>query len=100
MTLDTSNEVLRIDETERIGLFGRHNNLVLSPQIGDETIDCLRLGRTFSRVTFGRRRKLATYLYFIGTLATDKQIGQKRSLRASTRRELSFGTNGVLIRRV
>jgi hypothetical protein len=34
------------------------------------------------------------------TLAADKRIGQKRSLRASTRRELSFGTNGVLIRRV
>jgi hypothetical protein len=44
--------------------------------------------------------ELATYLYSSAILATDKRIGQKRSLRASTRRELSFGTNGVLIRRV
>jgi hypothetical protein len=46
------------------------------------------------------RPKLATYLYFIVALATVQGSGQKRSLRASTRRELSFGTNGVLIRRV
>jgi hypothetical protein len=40
------------------------------------------------------------YLYFIVALATVKRIGQKRSLGVSTQRELSFGTNGVLIRRV
>jgi hypothetical protein len=34
------------------------------------------------------------------TLATDKRIGQRRTLQASTQRELSFGTNGVLISRV
>jgi hypothetical protein len=39
MALDPSNVVLRIDETERIGLVGRHNNLVLSLQIGYETIE-------------------------------------------------------------
>jgi hypothetical protein len=47
MALDLSYVVLRIDETERTGLVGRHNNLVLSLQIGDETIDCLRLGRGY-----------------------------------------------------
>jgi hypothetical protein len=34
------------------------------------------------------------------TLATVQGFGQKRSLGVSTQRELSFGTNGVLIRRV
>jgi hypothetical protein len=40
------------------------------------------------------------YLYFIVALATVQGFGQKRSLGVSTQRELSFGTNGVLIRRV
>jgi hypothetical protein len=52
------------------------------------------------RVRSSRRQKLATYLYSSVTLATVQGFGQKRSLRASTRRELSFGTNVVLIRRV
>jgi hypothetical protein len=58
------------------------------------------LDNFFARDVRPTRTKLATYLYFIVALATVKRIGQKRSLRASTRRELSFGTNGFLIRRV
>jgi hypothetical protein len=56
--------------------------------------------KLFVRVPIEPMTKLATYLYFIVALATVQGFEQKRSLGVSTQRELSFGTNGVLIRRV
>jgi hypothetical protein len=43
--LHPTNVIRRINETERIGLVSRHDNLVLALEVGEKSIDSFRAGR-------------------------------------------------------